>query len=87
MSKKRMKAYFASLPGRTSVKLAHETNFDALPGRASATVTHDLSEYPPAQLRYSNAPEPVGIMKPVNVEDIEAALSEMLPLVSLQPID
>jgi hypothetical protein len=79
MSKKRMKAYFASLPGKTSVKLAHDTNFDTI-ARTSATVTHDLSEYHPSSLRYA-APEPSGMMKPVNVEDIEAALSEMLPLV------
>lgn len=74
-----MKAYFASLPGKTSVKLAHDTNFDTI-ARISATVTHDLSEYHPASLRFA-APEPSGMMKPVNVEDIEAALSEMLPLV------
>eukprot|EP00804_Cyclotella_cryptica_P020008 CCRYP_007898-RA/>CCRYP_007898-RA protein AED:0.02 eAED:0.02 QI:2076/1/1/1/1/1/4/76/830 len=80
MSKKRMKAYFASLPGKTSVKLAHDTNFDTI-ARTSATVTHDLGEYHPASLRYS-PPEATGIMKPVNVEDIEAALSEMLPLIA-----
>ncbi len=83
MSKKRMKAYFASLPGRTSVKLAHDDKFDALPGRSSASVTHDLSEYAPVSLRNSNPPEASAMMKPVNVEDIEAALAEMLPLVSL----
>lgn len=83
MSKKRMKFYFASLPGRTSVKIAHDVNFDALalPGRTSASVTHDLSEYAPVSLRHPNSTEASGIMKPVNVEDIEAALSEMLPLV------
>jgi hypothetical protein len=80
MSKKRMKAYFASLPGKTSVQLAHDTKFDTI-ARQSASVTHDLNEYHPASLRY-NAPDPTGMMKPVNVEDIEAALSEMLPLVS-----
>jgi hypothetical protein len=73
MSKKRMKAYFASLPGKTSVQLAHDTRLD--------TITHDLSEYHPASLRYT-PPESTGMMKPVNVEDIEAALSEMLPVVS-----
>lgn len=82
MSKKRMKAYFASLPGRTSVKLAHDDKFDALPGRTSASATHDLSEYAPVSLRNSNTAEASAMMKPVNVEDIEAALSEMLPLVS-----
>eukprot|EP00569_Conticribra_weissflogii_P020287 CAMPEP_0171427684 /NCGR_PEP_ID=MMETSP0881-20121228/4770_1 /TAXON_ID=67004 /ORGANISM="Thalassiosira weissflogii, Strain CCMP1336" /LENGTH=1579 /DNA_ID=CAMNT_0011947393 /DNA_START=177 /DNA_END=4916 /DNA_ORIENTATION=- len=82
MSKKRMKAYFASLPGRTSVKLAHDDKFDALPGRSSASVTHDLSEYPPVSLRSSNPPEASAMMKPVNVEDIEAALAEMLPLIA-----
>lgn len=80
MSKKRMKAYFASLPGKTSVQLAHDTKFDTI-ARNSASVTHDLSEYHPASLRYT-PPESTGMMKPVNVEDIEAALSEMLPLVS-----
>lgn len=81
MSKKRMKAYFASLPGRTSVKIAHETNFD-FPGRTSASVTHDLSEYAPVSLRNPNTTDASGIMKPVNVEDVEAALSEMLPLIA-----
>eukprot|EP00571_Detonula_confervacea_P010466 CAMPEP_0172305044 /NCGR_PEP_ID=MMETSP1058-20130122/6363_1 /TAXON_ID=83371 /ORGANISM="Detonula confervacea, Strain CCMP 353" /LENGTH=1564 /DNA_ID=CAMNT_0013016491 /DNA_START=221 /DNA_END=4915 /DNA_ORIENTATION=+ len=86
MSKKRMKFYFASLPGRTSVKLAHDVNFDGLahfPGRtSSASMTHDLSEYAPVSLRHPNAADTSGIMKPVNVEDIEAALSEMLPLIA-----
>ncbi|KAL7541780.1 hypothetical protein ACHAXR_011217 [Thalassiosira sp. AJA248-18] len=84
MSKKRMKFYFASLPGRTSVKIASDVNFDALalPGRTSASVTHDLSEYAPVALRHPNASDASGIMKPVNVEDIEAALSEMLPLIA-----
>ena len=86
MSKKRMKIYFASLPGRTSVKIANDVNFDAkFPGRSSASVTHDLSEYSPVSLRNPNVPglgDASGMMKPVNVEDIEAALSEMLPLVS-----
>ena len=80
ISKKRMKAYFASLPGKTSVQLAHDTKFDTI-ARNSASVTHDLSEYHPASLRYTS-PESTGMMKPVNVEDIEAALSEMLPVVS-----
>lgn len=82
MSKKRMKAYFASLPGRTSVKLASDANFDALGRTSSAFAMRDLSEYAPASLRYPSAPDTSGIMKPVNVEDIEAALAEMLPLVS-----
>ena len=81
MSKKRMKAYFASLPGRTSVKIASETNFD-LPGRTSASVTHDLSEYTPVSLRNPITTDASGMMKPVNVEDVEAALSEMLPLIA-----
>ena len=82
MGKKRMKFYFASLPGRTSVKIAHDVNSLALPSRNSLTsVTHDLSEYTPVSLRHPNASDASGIMKPVNVEDIEAALSEMLPLV------
>ena len=84
LSKKRMKAYFASLPGRTSVKLASDANFDslALPGRtSSAFAMHDLSEYVPASLRHPSAMDTSGIMKPVNVKDIEAALAEMLPLV------
>jgi len=86
MSKKRMKAYFASLPGRTSVKIAHETNlgktnFD-FPGRTSASVTHDLSDYAPVSLRNPNTTDASGMMKPVNVEDVEAALGEMLPLIA-----
>ena len=81
MSKKRMKAYFASLPGRTSVKIAHETNFD-FPGRTSASVTHDLSEYAPVSLRNSNTTDASGMLKPVNVEDVEAALREFLPLIA-----
>jgi hypothetical protein len=84
MSKKRMKFYFASLPGRTSVKIAHDKNFDSLPlpSRSGASVTHDLSDYPPVDLRRPNVTDTSGIMKPVNVEDIEAALSEMLPLIA-----
>ena len=87
MSKKRMKFYFASLPGKTSVKIAHDVNIDslALPGflgqNPTVSVTHDLSEYAPVSLRHPNASDTSGIMKPVNVQDIEAALSEMLPLV------
>ena len=48
-------------------------------------MTHDLSEYSQVSLRNPNVPglgDASGMMKPVNVEDIEAALSEMLPLVS-----
>ena len=90
MSKKRMKFYFASLPGRTSVKIAHSDgmNFDSkFPGRAGgggASATHDLGEYAPASLRHppNTAGDAGGMMKPVNVEDIEAALAELLPLVS-----
>jgi hypothetical protein len=87
MSKKRMKFYFASLPGKTSVKIAHDVNIDslALPGflgqNPTASVTHDLSEYAPASLRHPNVSDTSGIMKPVNVQDIEATLGEMLPLV------
>ena len=84
MSKKRMKFYFASLPGRTSVKIAHDKNFDSLPlpNRSGASVTHDLSDYPPVDLRRPNVTDSSGIMKPVNVEDIETALNEMLPLIA-----
>lgn len=81
MSKKRMKAYFASLPGRTSVKIAHETHFD-FPGRTSASVTHDLNDYAPVSLRNPNTTDVSGMMKPANVEDVEAALGEMLPLIA-----
>jgi len=87
MNKKRMKHYFASLPARTSTKIAHDVNFD-LPGRTSASVTHDLGEYAPVSLKRASvvsdgkAAETSGMMKPVNVEDIEAALSEMLPLIA-----
>lgn len=83
MSKKRMKSYFASLPGKTSLTIAQN---DAFPGRSSASVTHDLSDYAPASLRNPNATDTSGMMKPVNVEDIEAALSEMLPLVSRKAV-
>ncbi|KAL3807903.1 hypothetical protein ACHAXA_008407 [Cyclostephanos tholiformis] len=88
MSKKRMKFYFASLPGKTSVKIAHDVNIDslALPGflgqNPTASVTHDLSEYAPASLRHPNVSDTSGIMKPVNVQDIEATLGEMLPLIA-----
>ena len=85
MNKKRMKFYFASLPRRTSVKIAHDVNFESkFPGGTSAFVTHDLSEYAPVSLRHPNASDASGIIKPVNVEDIKAALSDMLPLVSYQ---
>ncbi len=81
MSKKRMKAYFASLPGKTSVKLASDVNFDALALSGRNSSVPDLSEYTPASVRHPSAPDTSGIMKPVNVEDIEAALAELLPLV------
>ena len=85
MNKKRMKFYFALLPGRTSVKIAHDINSKSkFPGGTPASVTHDLSEYAPVSLRHPNASDASGIIKLVNVEDIEAALSEMLPLVSYQ---
>lgn len=83
MSKRRMKSYFASLPGRTSVKIADDNRHNVMdiPGRTSASATHDLGDYTPVSLRHPNAVD--AMMKPVKVEDIEAALSEMLPLVSL----
>ena len=85
MNKKRMKFYFASLPGRTSVKIAHDVNFESkFPGDTSASMTHNLSEYAPVLLRHPNASDAPGIITPVNVEDIEATFSEMLPLVSYQ---
>jgi len=81
MSKKRMKAYFASLPGKTSIKHTHDTTFDTI-SRSVTSVTHDLSEYKPASLRYV-PPEPTEMLSPLNVEDIEAVLNEMLPIVSI----
>lgn len=83
MSKRRMKSYFASLPGRTSVKIADDNRHNVMdiPGRTSASATHDLGEYPPVSLKHPNAADASGMMRPVKVEDIEAALSEMLPLV------
>jgi len=83
MNEKRMKFYFASLLGRMSVKISHDINFESkFPGGTPASVTHDLSEYTPVSLRHPNASDASGIIKPVNVEDIEAALSGMLPLIA-----
>ena len=55
-SKKQMKHYFASLPWRTSGKMAHNMNFDALAlrDRTSASATHDLGEYPPAHRNHQS---------------------------------
>ena len=63
LTKKRMKAYFASLPGKSSV---NRTSF-----------TSDLKEYATVALRSSTPIEPgTANMKPVEAKDIETALSE-----------
>jgi hypothetical protein len=67
-SKKRMKTYFTSLPGKS-------VNMD--------TYTVDLSMYPPVQLKsspYLDTNHP--LMKPVQAQDIEMALSELLPVIA-----
>eukprot|EP00559_Dactyliosolen_fragilissimus_P002545 CAMPEP_0184866972 /NCGR_PEP_ID=MMETSP0580-20130426/24520_1 /TAXON_ID=1118495 /ORGANISM="Dactyliosolen fragilissimus" /LENGTH=1551 /DNA_ID=CAMNT_0027366949 /DNA_START=24 /DNA_END=4679 /DNA_ORIENTATION=+ len=68
LSKKRMKLYFASLPGKGSVHMSH--------------VTHDLKEYHAVTLRSRVITEPSTHMKPVHAKDIEKALSEILPVIA-----
>jgi hypothetical protein len=68
LSKKRLKSYFMSLPGKSSV------NMDMY--------TVDLSAYPPVALRSSPTHDPnSSFMKPVQAKDVETALSELLPVV------
>ena len=73
LAKKRLKSYFASLPGnkgKTSVKGTYFTS--------------DLKEYATVALRSSTPVEPgTATMKPVEGKDIDTALSELLPVVSL----
>jgi len=69
LSKKRMKVYFASLPGRNSASWSN--------------VTSDLKEYSAVTLRSSGISEAgTANMKPVNSQDIQKALSEMLPVIA-----
>ena len=69
LTKKRMKSYFASLPGKSSI---NRTSY-----------TSDLVEYATVGLR-SSTPIEAGTanMKPVEAKDIDIALSELLPVVS-----
>ena len=70
LSKKRLKAYFVSLPGKSSVNIE--------------MYTIDLSMYPPVNLRSPLVTEANNQqMKPVQAKDVETALSELLPVVSL----
>jgi hypothetical protein len=67
-SKKRMKTYFTSLPGKS-------VNIEMY--------TLDLSMYPPVQLNsspYLDKNHP--LMKPVEAQDIVMALSELLPVIA-----
>ncbi len=69
LTKKRMKSYFASLPGKSSVNRTYFTS--------------DLKEYATVGLRSSTPIEPgTAHMKPVEAKDIDTALSELLPVVS-----
>ncbi len=71
LTKKRLKSYFASLPGKSSVS---RTSF-----------TSDLKEYATVALRSSTPIEPgTATMKPVEAKDIDTALSGLLPVVSLK---
>ncbi len=70
LTKKRMKSYFASLPGKSS------TN--------STSFTNELKEYATVALRSSTPIEPgTANMEAVEAKDIDIALSELLPVVSL----
>ena len=70
LAKKRMKVYFASLPGRNSASWMN--------------VSADLREYHAVALRSGSVSEAgTANMKPVNSQDIQKALSEMLPVVSI----
>ena len=69
LTKKRMKGYFASLPGKSSVKVQNFTN--------------ELKEYATVALRSNTPIEPgTANTKPVEARDIDTALSELLPVVS-----
>jgi len=86
LSKKRMKSYFASLPGRSSTVVA-------------STVTVDLRDYEPSALKSSTS-KPTGqsmnnnqlgnslndgtptALKAVQAKDVEAALAELLPVIA-----
>ena len=70
LTKKRMKGYFASLPGKSSVKVQ---NF----------FTNELKEYATVALRLNTPIDPDNAnTKPVEARDIDTALSELLPVVS-----
>ncbi len=69
LSKKRLKSYFFTLPGKSSV------NMDMY--------TVDLGIYPPAALRAPPITDPNHQnMKPAQAKDVEIALAELLPVVS-----
>ena len=68
LTKKRMKGYFASLPGKSSVKVQ---NF----------FTNELKEYATVALPSNTPIEPgTANTKPVEAKDIDNALSELLPV-------
>ena len=72
LGKKRMKAYFHSLPMKSCTGIV--------------SVSCDLKDYSPATLKAGSAGIagiPQGIeMKPINSKDMKMALEEVLPLVS-----
>ena len=69
LSKKRLKNYFITLPGKSSVNMEMHTV--------------DLGIYPPVALRSSPITDPNHQhMKPAQAKDVEIALSELLPVVS-----
>jgi DNA-binding GntR family transcriptional regulator len=70
LMKKRMKGYFQALPSRHSGELV--------------SVTSGLEAYSAVTIRSSMGVAEIGTasMQPVNAADVEAALGEMLPVVS-----
>ncbi len=69
LSKKRLKNYFFTLPGKSSVNME--------------MYTVDLGVYPPVALRSSPITDPNHQhMKPAQAKDVEIALAELLPVVS-----
>ena len=70
LSKKKLKNYFTSLPGKSSVNME--------------MYTIDLNVYPAVALRSlptTDTSHP--IMRPAQAKDVEIALSELLPVVSI----
>jgi len=66
LSKKRMKAYFASLPGKSTVTMS--------------SVTIDLKDYSPARMGTGGVQNME--MKVVQAKDVQAALLELLPVIA-----